>query len=184
MQKKLMKELIFMRSLQILTPHMECIYNCPFCIAKAHKHENKFKDIYHLDINTWRDNLAKVLLENEDLKFVVITGTNEPMQSQDCVEDAIRLVRYYRPDIVIEIQTRWYNENPLYNELDTVCYSISRKGCSRSIRRGSRCPVSGRNRSSGRIPARRPSPRRCSCTWRGCRGCSGRRSSNRRCRTS
>ena len=116
-----------MRSLQILTPHMECIYNCPFCIAKAHKHENKFKDIYHLDINTWRDNLAKVLLENEDLKFVVTTGTNEPMQSQDCVEDAIRLVRYYRPDVTIEIQTRWYNENPLYNELDTVCYSISNR---------------------------------------------------------
>ena len=116
-----------MKSLQIVTPHLPCIYNCPFCIAKAHKHDNEFKDVYHLDINLWRDNLAQVLLENDDLKYVVITGTNEPMQSQDCVSDIIKLVRYYRNDISIEIQTRWYQESELYNDLDTVCYSVSNK---------------------------------------------------------
>ena len=116
-----------MKSLQIVTPHMECIYNCPFCIAKAHTHENDFEDAYHKNINLWRDNLALVLLGNPDLKYVVITGTNEPMQSIDCVSDIIKMVRYYRKDISIEIQTRWYQPNELYKELDTVCYSISNR---------------------------------------------------------
>lgn len=116
-----------MKSLQIVTPHIECIYNCPFCIAKAHKHDNEFEDAYHFDINLWRENLAFVLLGNPDLKYVVITGTNEPMQSADCVNDIIKMVRYYRKDISIEIQTRWYQQNPLYEDLDTVCYSISNK---------------------------------------------------------
>ena len=56
--------MIFMKSLQIVTQHMECIYNCPFCIAKAHTHENDFEDAYHNNINLWRDNLALVLLGN------------------------------------------------------------------------------------------------------------------------
>jgi organic radical activating enzyme len=116
-----------MRSLQIVTPHIPCEYNCPFCIAKAHKHDNEFKNAYNGDFEFWRDSLAKVLMENEDLKFVVITGTNEPMQTPDCVEDIIKLVRYYRSDISIEIQTRDYRESPLYNEMDTVCYSISNR---------------------------------------------------------
>ena len=116
-----------MKSLQIVTPHMECIYNCPFCIAKAHKHDNEFEDTYHSNISLWRDNLALVLLGNPDLKYVVITGTNEPMQSVDCVNDIIKMVRYYRKDISIEIQTRWYQQNALYEDLDTVCYSISNR---------------------------------------------------------
>ena len=116
-----------MKSLQIVTPHIECIYKCPFCIAKAHKHDNEFEDAYHSNISLWRDNLALVLLGNPDLKYVVITGTNEPMQSVDCVNDIIKMVRYYRKDISIEIQTRWYQQNALYEDLDTVCYSISNK---------------------------------------------------------
>ena len=116
-----------MRSLQIVTPHRPCIYNCEFCIAKAHKHDNEFKDVYHTDFNLWKEGLTQVLLENEDLKYVVITGTNEPMQSPECVRDIIQLVRQYRSDINIEIQTRWYQQNELYNDLDAVCYSISNK---------------------------------------------------------
>ena len=95
-----------MKSLQVVTPHLECIYNCPFCIAKAHKHDNVFKDAYHNDFETWKRNLELVLLGNPDLKYVVITGTNEPMQSVDCVSDIIKMVRYYRKDVSIEIQTR------------------------------------------------------------------------------
>ena len=116
-----------MKSLQIVTPHIECIYNCPFCIAKAHKHENGFKDNYHYNFELWKKGLEKVLNENKDLKFVVITGTNEPMQSKDCVNDIIEIVRKNRDDISIEIQTRWYKEDETYNKLNTVCYSISNK---------------------------------------------------------
>jgi organic radical activating enzyme len=114
-----------MKSLQVVTPHMECLFNCPFCIAKAHNHENNFIDYYHKKKELWQKNFINVLKENPDLGYVVITGTNEPMQSPECVLDIINLTRKYRPDIKIEIQTRWYIENDLYNKLDVVCYSIS-----------------------------------------------------------
>ena len=114
-----------MKSLQIVTPHLECIYKCPFCISKAHPYTSHFDNNYNHNFELWKDNLIKVLLDNKDLAYVVITGTNEPMQSPECVNDIINIVREFRPDISIEIQTRWYNKNDIYKELDTTCYSIS-----------------------------------------------------------
>ena len=35
-----------MKNLQVVTPHMECMFNCPFCIAKAHVHLNNFENNY------------------------------------------------------------------------------------------------------------------------------------------
>lgn len=114
-----------MRSLQVVTPHMECIFNCPFCIARGHKHNNHFVNNYHDNFNLWKDNLIKVIHDNDDLKYVVITGTNEPMQSRECVKDIIDTVRGANKDIQIEIQTRYYQSDELYNKLDVVAYSIS-----------------------------------------------------------
>ena len=114
-----------MRSLQIVTPHEECIYNCPFCISKAHPYTSTFTNNYLNNFKLWKENLIKVLQENPDLSYVVITGTNEPMQTPNCVSDIIDIVRSNRSDISIEIQTRWYQENDLYKKLDTTCYSIS-----------------------------------------------------------
>ncbi len=113
-----------MRSLQVVTPNMKCIYNCPFCISKTHIHDNAFKDNYSLNKKFWKDNLAKVIKENDDLKYVVITGTNEPMQSIECVKDIINIVRNESPDIQIEIQTHYYKDNDIYKNLDVVAYSI------------------------------------------------------------
>ena len=95
-----------MKSLQIVTPHQECIFNCPFCIAKAHSHNNKFINNYEINNDLWKNNLINVINTNNDLKYVVITGTNEPMQSKDCVQDIIDIVRSTKKDIQIEIQTR------------------------------------------------------------------------------
>ena len=114
-----------MRSLQVVTPHMECMYNCPFCISKAHPYTSNFTNNYDNNFELWKENLIKVLQENEDLKFIVITGTNEPMQSPKCVLDIIKIARETRPDISLEIQTRYYNANQIYEKLDTTCYSIS-----------------------------------------------------------
>lgn len=33
-------------NLQVCAPHQECVYNCPFCVARGHKHKYHFKDIY------------------------------------------------------------------------------------------------------------------------------------------
>lgn len=114
-----------MKSLQVVTPHMKCIFNCPFCIAKGHVHNNSFVNNYLLNHDLWQNNLIKVIKENDDLRYVVITGTNEPMQSLQCVKDIINTVKSINKDIQIELQTRYYKQNELYNNLDVVAYSIS-----------------------------------------------------------
>ena len=113
-----------MKSLQVLTPSMKCIYNCPFCISKTHRHNNKFINNYCLNHELWKNNLIKVIKENKDLKYIVITGTNEPMQSPECVNDIINIVRSVNKKIQIEIQTHHYEQNKLYNLLDVTAYSI------------------------------------------------------------
>lgn len=113
-----------MKSLQVVTPHIKCSYNCPFCIAKAHAHGNNFINNYHDNYELWKNNLINVIKENNDLKYVVITGTNEPMQSIDCVNDIIDIVRDNNSNIQIEIQTHYYKENDVFKKLDVTAYSI------------------------------------------------------------
>ena len=114
-----------MKSLQVVTPHIKCIFNCPFCIAKGHEHNNSFVNNYEDNFELWKNNLIKVIKENKDLKYVVITGTNEPMQSKECVNDIINIVRSTNKDIQIELQTHYYKQDEVYNKMDVVAYSIS-----------------------------------------------------------
>lgn len=114
-----------MKSLQVLTPARKCIFNCPFCIAKTHRHHNLFDNNYKEKYNFWENNYINIINTNPDLKTIVITGTNEPMQDQDYVKDVINITRQIRPEIKIELQTRFYKKTDIYNELDIVAYSIS-----------------------------------------------------------
>ena len=114
-----------MKSLQVVTPHLECIYNCQFCIAKSHIHLNSFENNYERNYNLWKNNLISTIIENKDLRYVVITGTNEPMQSKECVKDIINILRSLNKDIQIEIQTRYYKQDEIYDLVDVVAYSIS-----------------------------------------------------------
>lgn len=114
-----------MISLQVLTPSLECIYNCPFCISKTHEHDNDFENNYDNNYELWKNNFIELLINNPELKFIVITGTNEPMQSPECVRDIINITKRYRPDIQVELQSRYYKENDLYDNIDVVAYSIS-----------------------------------------------------------
>jgi len=114
-----------MKSLQVLTPARKCIFNCPFCIAKTHKHHNLFNNNYENKYDLWKDNYVKILTNNQDLKTIVITGTNEPMQDQDYVKEVIKITRKIRPNVKIELQTRFYKKLDIFNEMDIVAYSIS-----------------------------------------------------------
>ncbi len=114
-----------MKSLQVLTPARKCIFNCPFCIAKTHEHHNLFDNNYKEKYDFWKDNYIKILTTNTDLKTVVITGTNEPMQDQDYIKEVVKITRENRPDIQIELQTRFYKKMDIFNEIDIVAYSIS-----------------------------------------------------------
>ena len=115
-----------MKSLQVLTPKRECIFNCPFCISKTHVHDNMFENNYENNYELWENNFIKILKNYEDLKTIVITGTNEPMQDICCIEKIIEIVREHRSDIKIELQTRYYIKNQIYKKLDIVAFSIDK----------------------------------------------------------
>ena len=114
-----------MKSLQVVTPSEPCIYHCTFCISKTHRHFNRFQNVYQEDFQKWKTSLEQILEENKDLKTVVITGTNEPMQMPKCVKDILDIVRAKRKDVTVEIQTRRYLPSRLYEEIDIVAYSIA-----------------------------------------------------------
>ena len=54
-----------MKSLQIVTPHRKCIFNCPFCISKSHSHKNFFENTYEKDFNKWKNNLEELKVDAE-----------------------------------------------------------------------------------------------------------------------
>lgn len=114
-----------MKSLQLLTPAIPCIFNCPFCIAGGHVHQNQFFNAYRKQHDDWVARLTKVIKTASDLKTVVITGTNEPLQSPDCVQEMIEIVHAVRPDVQIELQTRYYKPLSVMTQCDVVAYSIA-----------------------------------------------------------
>lgn len=114
-----------MKSLQVLTPTRLCIFNCPFCISKSHRHQNNFANNYEKKHTLWKENFIAILKKYQDLKYIVITGTNEPMQDEKVVEEIVFLVKKNRPDIQVEIQTRFYPQREIYRSIDLVAYSIS-----------------------------------------------------------
>lgn len=125
-----------MKSLQVMTLATKCIFNCPFCISKCHSHQNKFTNNYEENYFFWKNNFVTILKKYKDLKTVVITGTNEPMQSPKCINNIIKIVKSYRPDIQIELQTRFYSSNEVFSNLDIVAYSISRVSLLNKIKPG------------------------------------------------
>ena len=114
-----------MRSLQVVTPYTKCMFNCPFCISKSQKHNNIFEDNYTKNHKLWENNLINTIKNDDEVKFVVITGNNEPMQSKECVKEIVKIVKSVRNDIQVEIQTRYYPSDEVYDLLDVVAYSIS-----------------------------------------------------------
>ena len=114
-----------MRSLQILTPARPCMFDCPFCIAKSHDHQNHFENAYATNFSFWKTQLTHVIQTHPELKTVVITGTNEPLQDPNCVEQIIAIVRKTNPDLKIELQTRFYAPLSLMDDCDVVAYSIA-----------------------------------------------------------
>lgn len=114
-----------MKSLQLLVPHEKCIYNCPFCISKTHKHDNSFDNIYLKDNDLWKTNLENVLRYYQDLKTIVITGTSEPTLNISCIQDMINIIRNKRSDIQIELQTRCYDKTSVSDDVDVLAYSIA-----------------------------------------------------------
>lgn len=68
-------------NLQVCAPHQECVYNCPFCVARGHKHKYHFKDIYKDGLNQDYFNALKRTIKTCNIDTVIITGECDPTQN-------------------------------------------------------------------------------------------------------
>lgn len=76
-------------NLQVCAPHQECVYNCPFCVARGHKHKYHFKDIYKDGLNQDYFNALKRTIKTCNIDTVIITGECDPTQNMLCHSDAV-----------------------------------------------------------------------------------------------
>jgi hypothetical protein len=68
-------------NLQVCAPHQECVYNCPFCVARGHKHKYHFKDIYKDGLTQDYFNALKRTIKTCNIDTVIITGECDPTQN-------------------------------------------------------------------------------------------------------
>lgn len=72
-------------NIQISAPYQPCAYHCPFCVARGHKHEYKFDNLYGRDeeayIRALRDFIIKYTKKNDEYPTVIITGECDPSQN-------------------------------------------------------------------------------------------------------
>ena len=100
-------------NLQVCAPHQECVYNCPFCVARGHKHKYHFKDIYKDGLNQDYFNALKRTIKNCNIDTVIVTGECDPTQNmrwarkvaevaKSCGGLNMRLIRNLEKDIFVD----------------------------------------------------------------------------------
>lgn len=71
-------------NIQVSAPYQPCVYHCPFCVARGHKHEYKFDNLYGRDeeayIRALRDFIIEYTKKNGEYPTVIITGECDPSQ--------------------------------------------------------------------------------------------------------
>lgn len=72
-------------NIQISAPYQPCVYHCPFCVARGHKHGYKFDDLYSTDEQRYFKKLRDFLIEYskkiDGYPTVIITGECDPSQN-------------------------------------------------------------------------------------------------------
>lgn len=78
-------------NLQISVPHQKCVYRCPMCVARSHKNENSFTNLYATNPKEWRRRLESTV-KNGNYDAIVITGECDPTQDMCYVNDVINII--------------------------------------------------------------------------------------------
>lgn len=111
-------------------PYEPCIFKCPFCIARGHEHEYKFKNLYKTDYFKYLIELQNVIMNN-DYNAVVFTGEADPSQNLSwvgsCLEAVNTLKKYYAyAHVKTELQTKNQRADySLLEGLDVLSISVS-----------------------------------------------------------
>lgn len=110
-------------NLQVCVPYQPCVYKCPMCVARGHKHKYIFDNLYKDNKRKYLRLLAKAVRKLDKGVSVILTGECDPTQDIEFCKEVIKVVRKVRKDIRIELQTRNY----LYQgelDVDVLSYSI------------------------------------------------------------
>ena len=91
-------------NLQVSVPHQKCVYSCPCCIARGHKHQNTFENLYKTNKRKWSKKLHKTICEGE-YASVILTGECDPTQDMTYCEDVISVIDSYNPTPTVEFTT-------------------------------------------------------------------------------
>ena len=78
-------------NLQINVRHQKCVYRCPMCVARSHKNENSFTNLYATNPKEWRRRLESTV-KNGNYDAIVITGECDPTQDMCYVNDVINII--------------------------------------------------------------------------------------------
>lgn len=110
-------------NLQVCLPYQPCWFNCPMCVARGHKHKYIFDNLYASDKKKYLKALKKAVCDLDKGVSVVLTGECDPTQDMNFCSDVVAVVRKYRPDLRIELQTRNYTYRGGL-DLDVLSYSV------------------------------------------------------------
>ncbi len=115
-------------NLQVCVPYERCVYNCPMCVAKGHKHHYEFKNLYVEDKEEYGNKLRYINDYNREyFENVIITGECDPTQNMGFVKYIIGMLKlWHKDELKIELQTHNYNVNVSeLDDLDVLSYSIT-----------------------------------------------------------
>lgn len=112
-------------NIQLCIPYEPCVYHCPMCIARGHKHNYQFQNLYKTDIKQFTDNLLKSL-NSVEFNDIILTGECDPTQNIRFLQYAIKIIRKYYPDKKIELQTHNYHTDlKKLRGLNVISYSVT-----------------------------------------------------------
>lgn len=116
-------------NIQVSAPYQPCVYHCPFCVARGHKHEYKFDNLYGRDeeayIRALRDFIIEYTTKNGEYPTVIITGECDPSQDMRWATK----VANECSDLGCKVEFQTHNlslkENDIPRTIDVLSYSIT-----------------------------------------------------------
>ena len=91
-------------NLQISVPHQKCVYSCPMCVARAHRNEGAFENLYKTNKREWYNKLHQTIYDG-DYNSIVLTGECDPTQDMAYCEEVIAAIDDHSPTPTVEFTT-------------------------------------------------------------------------------
>lgn len=116
-------------NIQISAPYQPCVYHCPFCVARGHKHEYKFDNLYGRDEETYIEALRDFIIEytkkNDEFPTVVITGECDPSQDMRWATRVANACSNLGCKVEFQTHNLSLKERDLPYSIDVLSYSIT-----------------------------------------------------------